>query len=195
MKLVFATQNQNKLREVQALLGDNFELVDLSQLNFFEDIPETQPTIQGNASQKAWFIYNKFGISCFADDTGLEVEALNGAPGVYSARYAGPSKNAHDNLIKVLDELKDKKNRKARFKTVLALILNGKEFLFEGVVNGTIIDQQRGIDGFGYDPVFVPTGYNETFAEMPLSLKNTISHRGRAFKALDDFLRQLSTKE
>lgn len=195
MKLVFATQNQNKLREVQALLGDNFELVDLSQLNFFEDIPETQPTIQGNASQKAWFIYNKFGISCFADDTGLEVEALNGAPGVYSARYAGPSKNAHDNLIKVLDELKNKENRKARFKTVLALILNGKEFLFEGVVNGTILDQQRGIDGFGYDPVFVPTGYNETFAEMPLSLKNTISHRGRAFKALDDFLRQLSTKE
>ncbi len=195
MKLVFATQNLNKLREVQALLGDNFELVDLSQLNFFEDIPETQPTIQGNASQKAWFIYNKFGISCFADDTGLEVEALNGAPGVYSARYAGPSKNAHDNLIKVLDELKNKENRKARFKTVLALILNGKEFLFEGVVNGTILDQQRGIDGFGYDPVFVPTGYNETFAEMPLSLKNTISHRGRAFKALDDFLRQLSTKE
>lgn len=190
MKLVFATQNPNKLLEVQALLGDNFELVDLNQLNFFEDIPETQPTIKGNASQKAWFIYNKFGISCFADDTGLEVEALNDAPGVYSARYAGPGKNAHDNLNKVLDELKGNKNRNARFKTVLALILDGKEFFFEGIVEGTILEQERGHDGFGYDPIFMPLGYDQTFAEMPLSLKNTISHRGRAFKALDEYLKQ-----
>ncbi len=175
---------------MQALLGDNFELVDLNQLNFFEDIPETQPTIKGNASQKAWFIYNKFGISCFADDTGLEVEALNGAPGVYSARYAGPGKNAHDNLNKVLDELKGNKNRNARFKTVLALILDGKEFFFEGIVEGTILEQERGHDGFGYDPIFMPLGYDQTFAEMPLSLKNTISHRGRAFKALDEYLKQ-----
>lgn len=190
MKLVFATQNHNKLREVQALLGDNFHLVDLTQLNFFDDIPETQPTISGNASQKAWFIYNKFNIDCFADDTGLEVDALNGAPGVYSARYAGPGRNAHDNLVKVLAELKGQKNRSARFKTVLALIINGQEYLFEGIVEGTILEQERGSDGFGYDPIFMPTGYDQTFAEMPLALKNTISHRGKAFSAMNDYLKQ-----
>lgn len=190
MKLVFATQNHNKLREVQALLGDSFQLVDLTQLNFFDDIPETQPTISGNASQKAWFIYNKFNIDCFADDTGLEVDALNGAPGVYSARYAGPGRNAHDNLVKVLAELKGQENRSARFKTVLALIINGQEYLFEGIVEGTILEQERGSDGFGYDPIFMPTGYDQTFAEMPLSLKNTISHRGKAFNALNDYLKQ-----
>jgi len=190
VKLVFATQNHNKLREVQALLGDSFQLIDLNELNFHDDIPETQPTIRGNAAQKAWFIYNKFGLSCFADDTGLEVDALNGAPGVYSARYAGPGKNAHENVVKILQELKGKKDRNARFKTVLALILDGKEFFFEGVVEGTILEQERGGDGFGYDPIFRPTGYDQTFAEMPLSLKNVISHRGKAFKALDDFLKQ-----
>ena len=190
VKLVFATQNHNKLREVQALLGDSFQLIDLSQLDFHDDIPENQPTIKGNAAEKAWFIYNKFGVSCFADDTGLEVDALNGAPGVYSARYAGPGRDAHDNLVKVLEELKNQNNRGARFKTVLALILDGKEFFFEGIVEGTILKEERGSDGFGYDPIFLPNGYNQTFAEMPLSLKNEISHRGKAFKALDDYLKQ-----
>ena len=190
MKLVFATQNHNKLREVQALLGNNFQLIDLTQLDFHDEIPETQPTIKGNAAEKAWFIYNKFGIACFADDTGLEVDALNGAPGVYSARYAGPGKNAHDNLTKVLAEMKGKENRNARFKTVLALIIDGKEYFFEGIVEGVILEAERGHDGFGYDPIFQPEGYDQTFAEMPLSLKNAISHRGKAFKALDDYLKQ-----
>lgn len=190
VKLVFATQNHNKLREVQALLGDNFQLLDLTQLNFYDDIPETQPTIGGNASQKAWFIYNKFNIDCFADDTGLEVDALNGAPGVYSARYAGPGRDAHENLVKVLEELKGQQNRRARFKTVLSLILNGQEYLFEGIVEGTILEQERGSDGFGYDPIFQPAGYDQTFAEMPLALKNTISHRGKAFSAMNDYLKQ-----
>ena len=190
MKLVFATQNHNKLREVQALLGNNFQLIDLTQLDFHDEIPETQPTIKGNAAEKAWFIYNKFGIACFADDTGLEVDALNGAPGVYSARYAGPGKNAHDNLTKVLAEMKGKENRNARFKTVLALIIDGKEYFFEGIVEGVILEAERGHDGFGYDPIFQPEGYDQTFAEMPLSVKNAISHRGKAFKALDDYLKQ-----
>ncbi|SDC73429.1 RdgB/HAM1 family non-canonical purine NTP pyrophosphatase [Williamwhitmania taraxaci] len=194
MRIVFATQNQNKLREVQALLGDNFQLVDLTQLNFHDDIPENQPTIRGNASEKAWFIYNKFGISCFADDTGLEIDALNGAPGVYSARYAGPGRDAHDNLLKVLSEMKDSKNRDARFKTILSLILDGKEFFFEGIVQGKILEREKGIDGFGYDPIFVPNGYEQTFAEMPLALKNEISHRGIAFKALNNYLKQNSIR-
>ena len=194
MRIVFATQNQNKLREVQALLGDNFQLVDLNQLNFHDDIPENQPTIQGNASEKAWFIYNKFGISCFADDTGLEIDALNGSPGVYSARYAGPGRDAHDNLLKVLSELKGTKNRDARFKTILSLILDGKEFFFEGIVQGKILEYEEGVDGCGYDPIFVPNGYERAFAEMPLSLKNEISHRGIAFKALDNYLKQNSTQ-
>ncbi len=193
MKLVFATQNRHKLLEVQSMLGNHFELIDLSALNFFEDIPETQDTIEGNAAQKAWFVFSKFGLSCFADDTGLEVDALNGAPGVYSARYAGPGKNSHDNLLKLLRELEGVTNRKARFKTVMALVLDGKEYLFEGIVEGRIIHESRGTGGFGYDPVFVPDGYDQTFSEMAPELKNAISHRGRAMVALSNFLKSTAS--
>lgn len=193
MKLVFATQNRHKLLEVQSMLGNHFELIDLSALNFFEDIPETQDTIEGNAAQKAWFVFSKFGLSCFADDTGLEVDALDGAPGVYSARYAGPGKNSHDNLLKLLRELEGVTNRKARFKTVMALVLEGKEYLFEGIVEGRIIHESRGAGGFGYDPVFVPDGYNQTFSEMAPELKNAISHRGRAMVALSNFLKSTAS--
>lgn len=193
MKLVFATQNRHKLLEVQSMLGNHFELIDLSALNFFEDIPETQDTIEGNAAQKAWFVFSKFGLSCFADDTGLEVDALDGAPGVYSARYAGPGKNSHDNLLKLLRELEGVTNRKARFKTVMALVLDGKEYLFEGIVEGKIIHESRGTGGFGYDPVFVPDGYDQTFSEMAPELKNAISHRGRAMVALSNFLKSTAS--
>lgn len=193
MKLVFATQNRHKLLEVQSMLGNHFELIDLSALNFFEDIPETQDTIEGNAAQKAWFVFSKFGLSCFADDTGLEVDALDGAPGVYSARYAGPGKNSHDNLLKLLRELEGVTNRKARFKTVMALVLEGKEYLFEGIVEGRIIHESRGTGGFGYDPVFVPDGYDQTFSEMAPELKNAISHRGRAMVALSNFLKSTAS--
>lgn len=193
MKLVFATQNRHKLLEVQSMLGNHFELIDLSALNFFEDIPETQDTIEGNAAQKAWFVFSKFGLSCFADDTGLEVDALDGAPGVYSARYAGPGKNSHDNLLKLLRELEGVTNRKARFKTVMALVLEGKEYLFEGIVEGKIIHESRGAGGFGYDPVFVPDGYDQTFSEMAPELKNAISHRGRAMVALSNFLKSTAS--
>ena len=176
--------------EVQALLGDNVQLIDLNQLDFHDDIPENQPTIKGNASEKAWFIYNKFGVSCFADDTGLEVDALNGAPGVYSARYAGPGRNAHDNLVKVLAELKDQKNRSARFKTILALIIDGKEFFFEGIVEGTILKEERGSDGFGYDPIFYLPELGRHMAELRPEEKHKISHRGMALdcakRALED---------
>lgn len=194
MKLVFATQNRHKLQEVQSMLGDNFDLIDLSQLNFFDDIPETKDTIEGNAAQKAWFVYSKFGLSCFADDTGLEVEALNGAPGVYSARYAGPGKSSQDNLQKLLREMAGISNRKARFKTVMALILDGKEYLFEGIVDGKIILESRGAGGFGYDPVFIPDGYLETFSEMSADLKNSISHRARAMAALSNFLKSVANE-
>ncbi|HUX53039.1 MAG TPA: non-canonical purine NTP diphosphatase [Williamwhitmania sp.] len=194
MKLVFATQNRHKLQEVQSMLGDNFDLIDLSQLNFFDDIPETKDTIEGNAAQKSWFVYSKFGLSCFADDTGLEVEALDGAPGVYSARYAGPGKSSQDNLQKLLREMAGVSNRKARFKTVMALILNGTEYLFEGIVDGKIILESRGAGGFGYDPVFIPDGYLQTFSEMPTDLKNSISHRARAMAALSSFLKSVANE-
>ena len=192
MKLIFATQNRHKLQEVQAMLGDTFELIDLVQLGFFDDIPETQDTIEGNAAQKAWYVYSKFGITCFADDTGLEVEALNGAPGVYSARYAGPGRSSHDNVQKLLSELGGTSNRKARFKTVMALVLNGNEHLFEGIVDGQIVEAERGTGGFGYDPVFLPDGYSQTFSEMDSNLKNSISHRGRAMVELTRFLKSIA---
>jgi len=174
------------------MLGDSFELIDLAQLRFFDDIPETCDTIEGNAAQKAWYVYSKFGISCFADDTGLEVEALNGAPGVYSARYAGPGRNSHDNVQKLLRELDNASNRKARFKTVMALVLDGKEHLFEGIVEGIIVENERGAGGFGYDPVFLPDGYAQTFSEMDSNLKNSISHRGRAMASLTSFLKSVA---
>lgn len=189
LSLVFATNNPHKLKEVQHALGDRFTLVTLNAVGISDDIPEDYDTLQDNALQKVRYVYNKTGQSCFADDTGLEVEALNWEPGVYSARYAGDAKNPQENIHKLLGKLKGVENRRARFRTVIALILNGEEFLFEGVVWGKIIDQERGDDGFGYDPIFVPDGFTETFAEMPLSLKNQISHRGKAVEELSKFLK------
>ncbi len=188
MKLNFATNNKHKLQEVREVLGDSFLVESLQSLGINEDIPEDQLTLEGNALQKARFLYDRTGEDCFADDTGLEVEALNGAPGVYSARYAGESKNSLDNMALLLKNMEGVKNRKARFRTVIALILNGEEYLFEGVVNGVITEQPRGAAGFGYDPLFVPDGYTTTFAEMDSEAKNAISHRGLAVEKLAAFL-------
>lgn len=188
MKLNFATNNNHKLKEVQEVLGDSFQIESLHELGIHEDIPENQQTLEGNALQKARFLYKRTGESCFADDTGLEVEALNGAPGVYSARYAGESKNSLDNMALLLKNMEGKQNRKARFRTVIALILDGKEYFFEGIVNGVITEQPRGTAGFGYDPLFVPDGYATTFAEMDSESKNAISHRGLAVEKLAAFL-------
>ncbi len=189
MKLVFATHNKNKLYEVQALLPENITLLSLDDINCHEDIPETSGTIEGNAVQKANYIREKYGHDCFADDTGLEVNSLNGAPGVYSARYAGEEKNAEANMAKLLKELEDKPDRSARFKTVIALHLNGEQLYFEGIVNGRITPQKSGNKGFGYDPVFMPDGYDRTFAELPLNTKNEIGHRGKAVKRLIAYLK------
>ncbi len=188
MKLVFATNNKHKSAEVQKILGNRFEILSLADIGCNEDIPETAETLEGNALQKARFVYQRYGYNCFADDTGLEVEALDMAPGIYSARYAGPQKDSNDNMQKLLGEMDKINNRKARFRTVIALIIDGKEWLFEGVVDGEILENPRGVQGFGYDPVFQPEGFDESFAEMDLSLKNTISHRGRATAKLIDFL-------
>ncbi|MDA3817647.1 MAG: non-canonical purine NTP diphosphatase [Prolixibacteraceae bacterium] len=188
MKLVFATNNKHKLTEVQKILGSHFEILSLAEIGCNEDIPETAETLEGNALQKAHFVYGRYGYNCFADDTGLEVEALNMAPGVYSARYAGPQRDSNDNMQKLISVMDKINNRKARFKTVIALIIDGKEWLFEGIVDGEILKDPRGKQGFGYDPVFKPEGYDQSFAEMDLSLKNTISHRGRATAKLIDFL-------
>ncbi len=191
MKLVFATHNLNKLQEVSQIVGSNFEITSLEDINCNEDIPETQDTIEGNASQKSFYVFNKFGYNCFADDTGLEIEALDGRPGVYSARYAGEGCNFEDNVVKVMKELKGVTNRAARFKTVISLIINGKEYLFEGIVNGKIIEQEKGDSGFGYDPIFMPNGYNKTFAELSSAEKNKISHRGIVTRKLANFLENL----
>ena len=188
MKLVFATNNRHKLDEVRKITSGYTEIVSLSEINCHEDIPETAETLEGNALQKARYIKEHFGYDCFADDTGLEVEALDNAPGVYSARYAGPGHDSEANMNKLLHEMENKENRKARFRTVIALILNGKEYLFEGIVNGTIINEKRGGSGFGYDPIFVPDTYSETFAEMGNDIKNQISHRDEAVKKLTAFL-------
>ncbi len=188
MKLYFATNNIHKLKEVQEVVGDSFQIESMRSLGINEDIPEDQQTLEGNALQKARFLYDRTGESCFADDTGLEVDALNGAPGAYSARYAGDAKNSFDNMALLLKNMSGKQNRKARFRTVIALILDGKEYLFEGVVNGTIAEEPRGTAGFGYDPLFVPDGYSTTFAEMDSEAKNAISHRGRAVEKLAAFL-------
>jgi XTP/dITP diphosphohydrolase len=188
MKLVFATNNQHKLKELQAILGDHFELLSLKDIGCLEEIPEEQPTLEGNARQKAFHVYEKFGYSCFADDTGLEIEALNGEPGVFSARYAGEAKDPQANMDKVLVKLKNEDNRKARFRTVISLVLNGEEKQFEGIVEGEITREKRGDSGFGYDPIFLPAGYNKTFAEMDLSEKNEISHRARAVQKLVAYL-------
>ena len=191
MKLVFATNNQHKLEEVSAILGNSIELLSLKDIKCDTDIPETADTLEGNALLKAQYIYNNFGINCFADDTGLEIEALNNEPGVYSARYAGENKNPEANMLKVLDNLREKENRKARFRTVIALILNGKEYLFEGIINGKITNSKQGSAGFGYDPIFMPEGYNETFAELGNNIKNKISHRALAINKLSDFLKTI----
>ena len=188
MKLYFATNNIHKLKEVQEVVGDSFQIESMRSLGINEDIPEDQLTLQGNALQKARFLYDRTGESCFADDTGLEVDALNGAPGVYSARYASEAKNSLDNMAQLLKNMSGIQNRKARFRTVIALILDGKEYLFEGIVNGTIAEEPRGTAGFGYDPLFVPDGYSTTFAEMDSEAKNAISHRGRAVEKLAAFL-------
>ena len=187
-KIVFATNNQHKLDEVKKITEGLIEIVSLSDINCTDDIEETADTLEGNALLKARYIKEKFGFDCFADDTGLEVEVLNNAPGVYSARYAGVAHDSEANMQKLLDNMKGTDNRHARFRTVIALILNGKEYLFEGIVKGTIIEEKRGDQGFGYDPVFMPDGYNQTFAEMPAGKKNRISHRGRATGKLIDYL-------
>ena len=188
MKIVFATGNVGKLREASEILGEGFELVSLADVGIFEDIPETGKTLRANSLQKAQYLYERLGCNCFADDTGLEVEALHNAPGVYSARYAGPGHDSEANMNKLLHEMEGKENRKARFRTVIALILEGKEYLFEGVVNGTIIKEKKGGSGFGYDPIFMPDTYAQTFAEMGNDIKNRISHRAEAVKKLTAFL-------
>ena len=189
MKIVFATNNEHKLSEIRAILGPQFEVVSLADIGCHEDIPETGTTLEDNALMKAEYIHDHYHIDCFADDTGLEVEALNGAPGVYSARYAGGA--GHDsqaNMNKLLAELGNNNNRKARFRTVIALILHGETTLFEGICNGDIIREKRGGEGFGYDPIFQPTGYEQTFAELGSDVKNHISHRARAVAKLAEFL-------
>lgn len=188
MQLVFATNNLNKLKEVQSLIPKHIQLLSLKDINCLEDIPETQPTIEGNAIQKAEYVKTNYGYDCFADDTGLEVEALNGEPGVFSARYAGPQRDANDNMNLLLNNLEDKNTRNAQFKTVIALHLNGKLETFTGICKGEITTNKRGDKGFGYDPIFQPNGYTETFAEIDLDLKNKIGHRGKAVMELVGFL-------
>ena len=186
-KLVFATHNKNKLAEIRNILK-NYEVVGLRDIGCETDIIEDADDLQGNAKIKADFVTSNYHFDCFADDTGLEVEALNGAPGVYSARYAGEGCSYHDNVVKLLEAMKGITNRKARFKTVIALNLNGKQYFFEGIVNGKILEEEHGAGGFGYDPIFQPDGYEETFAEMPMDVKNKISHRGKAVAKLAEFL-------
>ncbi len=189
-KLVFATNNNHKLEEVSAILGNQIELLSLNDINCHTDIPETADTLEGNALLKSSFIFNNYGLNCFADDTGLEVEALNGAPGVYSARYAGgEGHDAQANMLKLLHELEGKTNRKAQFRTAISLILDEKEYLFEGVIKGEIIEEKRGETGFGYDPIFKPEGYEQTFAELGSAVKNQISHRALAVQQLCEFLK------
>jgi XTP/dITP diphosphohydrolase len=190
-KLVFATNNKHKLSEVRAILKDQFEVSSLAEINCYDDIPETADTLEGNAEQKADWVLEKYGYDCFADDTGLEIEALDGRPGVYSARYAGENCSFEDNNEKVLAELEGEENRNAKFRTVICLKLNGETHLFSGEVKGSIIDENRGSKGFGYDPIFIPEGYKQSFAEMGDELKNTMSHRYRATQRLVEFLEKI----
>ncbi|WP_343588967.1 non-canonical purine NTP diphosphatase [Flavobacterium sp.] len=188
MKLVFASNNKNKIAEIQSMLPESIKILSLEDINCLDDIPETADTIEGNAILKADYVTQKYGYDCFADDTGLEVLALNGEPGVYSARYAGEQKNADDNMNKLLEALKNEKNRDAQFKTVITLNLEGKQYLFTGIAKGEITNTKTGTNGFGYDPIFKPENFDKTFAELPLETKNTIGHRGKAVKQLIDFL-------
>lgn len=188
MKIVFATNNAHKLREVQQTVGDKFEIVSLRECGVVEDIPENEPTLEGNALAKARYIYSRTGLSCFADDTGLEVDALGGEPGVRSARYATDGHDDEANKRLLLERMEGKENRGAQFRTAMALILDGEEYLFEGVVRGEILTKECGNGGFGYDPLFAPEGHSESFAEMSAEEKNAISHRGRAVRKLAEYL-------
>ena len=190
MKIIFATNNKHKLKEVQAVLGDGYRLVTPSELGITEEIQEDRPTIEGNASQKSHYLYERTGADCFADDTGLEVEALGGEPGVRSARYAGPGHDSERNMELLLRNMEGITDRRARFRTVISLILDGKEYLFEGVIKGEIIKEKRGDSGFGYDPIFKPEGYEQTFAELGNETKNKISHRALAVQKLCEFLQR-----
>lgn len=192
MELIFATNNRHKAEEIQQLIPRSIRVLTLEDVGLTEEIPEEQGTLEGNASQKSRYIYDRFSRSCFADDTGLEIDALGGKPGVFSARYAGDDKDPEANMDKVLEKLKDEDNRRARFRTVISLILDGKELFFEGVVEGHILREKRGDEGFGYDPVFLPEGSSLTFAQMPMNMKNRISHRSRAIKKLANYLNQYS---
>jgi len=193
LKLVFATNNKNKIKEIKHLIGNSIELLSLEDIGCVEDIPETSDTIQGNAIQKAKYVYDNYGYNCFADDTGLEIDALNGEPGIYSARYAGEQRNPEDNMNKVLEKLNDATNRNAQFKTVIALIINGELSCFEGIVKGEMTRVRSGEEGFGYDPIFKPKGYDITYSEMNLELKNKISHRALATHQLIEHLQKMSS--
>ena len=190
-KLVFATNNDHKLRELRQILSSEFELLSLNDIGCSDDIPETGNTLEANAAQKSFYIWDKYGIDCFADDTGLEIEALGNEPGVYSARYAGEGRNANDNNLKVLEKMKNESNRNARFRCVISLILDGEERQFEGIVEGKILTEKHGDAGFGYDPIFMPDGFKQSFAEMSADDKNHISHRGRAVTKLVDYLKNI----
>jgi len=188
MKIIFATNNPHKVKEINEMLDGSFEIVSLKDIGCTEDIPETQPTLEGNALQKARYVKENYGADCFSEDTGLEIEALGGEPGVITARYAGSERDPNANMDLVLQKLADKDNRKAQFRTVIALLLNGEEHLFEGIVTGRIAQEKRGEGGFGYDPIFIPDGYEQTFAELSSDIKNSISHRARATRKLVSFL-------
>jgi XTP/dITP diphosphohydrolase len=188
MTIVFASNNVHKVKEIRSILGNSFTLLSLSDINITEDIPENEALLEGNALAKARYVHKITGMNVFADDTGLEIDALNCLPGVHSARFAGENKDSSANIDKVFSLLGNSKNRKARFRTVIALIFENKEYIFDGIVTGEIISERRGTEGFGYDPVFVPEGRNLTFAEMNLAEKNTVSHRARAFEKLRSFL-------
>ncbi len=191
-KLVFATHNPHKLREVAELLNRHYNVVGLNDVGCLEDIPETATTLEGNALLKSTYVNEKYALDCFSDDTGLEVDALNNAPGVYSARYAGEGKSDKDNVLKLLQELQGVRNRKARFRTVISLLLKGESYLFEGIVTGTIAEEPKGTTGFGYDPIFIPDGYENTFAELGDEIKNKISHRAVAIQKLYTFLQKVN---
>lgn len=189
MKICFATNNANKIKEVAQMLGDNFELLSLKDIGCNEELSEDQSTLEGNAQQKASYVYNNYNINCFADDTGLEVESLNNEPGVFSARYAGPQRSDEDNMALLLQRLEKSSNRKARFRTVICACIDNEKHFFEGIVEGKIASSYSGDKGFGYDPIFIPDGYDQTFAQMSLEEKNKISHRSKAVRKLVDFLK------
>jgi XTP/dITP diphosphohydrolase len=191
MKLVFASNNEHKIAEIAKMVPARFEVVSLASIGCTDDIPETAETLEGNAILKAQYVWERFGLACFADDTGLEVPALGNEPGVYSARYAGPQRNSIDNMNKLLTDMHEINQRDARFRTVIALIIDGQIHTFEGIVDGAIIQTQRGVEGFGYDPIFQPEGFEQTFAEMDMAQKNSMSHRGRAVQRLVEFLQKL----